>query len=120
MQPLLRGLKACTNLRWSDFSIQNKSYTKAGKRFFYPALWNSSGGQVSVTLMLCKEQMASQMVSQSVQPSTLNLSAITEFCDLVPLQQFGEDGGDLVQGKRFCYTFFLSLLLVYLFLFTKI
>ncbi|CAH0720200.1 unnamed protein product, partial [Brenthis ino] len=98
MQPLLRGLKACTNLRWSDFAIQNKSYTKAGKRFFYPALWNSSGGQVNVTLMLCKEQTASHIVSQSVQPSTLNLNAITEFCDLVPLQQFGEDGEDLVQA----------------------
>ncbi|XP_039754643.1 uncharacterized protein LOC120629716 isoform X2 [Pararge aegeria] len=99
MQPSLRGLKACTNLRWSDFSIQqNKTYTKAGKRFFYPALWKSNQGQVNVTLMLYKEQMVSQMVCQSVQPTTLSLNAITEFCDLVPLQQFGEKGEDLVQA----------------------
>lgn len=42
--------------------------------------------------------MSSQIVCQSVQPQLLNLNAITEFCDLVPLQQFGEDGEDLVQG----------------------
>ncbi|XP_046977142.1 uncharacterized protein LOC124543116 isoform X2 [Vanessa cardui] len=99
MQSSLRGLKACTNLRWNDFTIQqNKNFTKAGKRFFYPACWNSNQGPVNVTLMLYKEQMASQMVCQSVQPSTLCLNAITEFCDLVPLQQFGEDGDDLVQA----------------------
>ncbi|XP_050678775.1 uncharacterized protein LOC126975037 isoform X2 [Leptidea sinapis] len=99
MQPSLRGLKACTNLRWNDFSIQQAKYsTKAGKRFFYPAVWNSSQGPVNVTLMLYKEHMGSQMVCQSVQPQTLSLNAITEFCDLVPLQQFGEDGEDLVQA----------------------
>ncbi|XP_045485379.1 uncharacterized protein LOC110999686 isoform X2 [Pieris rapae] len=97
MQPSLRGLKACTNLRWTDFCIQSK-HTKAGRRFFYQAIWNSSQGPVNVTLMLYKEQMASQMVCQSVQPQTLSLNAITEFCDLVPLQQFGEDGEDLVQA----------------------
>lgn len=101
MQPSLRGLKACTNLRWNDFSVQTKSSVKAGKRIFYPAVWNSSQGPVNVTLMMYKEQMASQMVcQQSVQPQTLSLNAITEFCDLVPLQQFGEDGEDLVQGTR--------------------
>ncbi|CAK1555461.1 unnamed protein product [Leptosia nina] len=98
MQPSLRGLKACTNLRWNDFTIQQIKHTKAGKRFFYPAVWNSSQGPVNVTLMVHKEQMASQMVCQSVQPQTLSLNAITEFCDLVPLQQFGEDGEDLVQA----------------------
>ncbi|XP_075975648.1 uncharacterized protein LOC142976246 isoform X2 [Anticarsia gemmatalis] len=101
MQPSLRGLKACTNLRWSDFTIQpcKTNSVKAGKRFFYPAIWTSSQGPVNVTLMLYKEQMASQMVcQQSVQPQTLSLNAITEFCDLVPLQQFGEDGDDLVQA----------------------
>lgn len=99
MQPSLRGLKACTNLRWNDFTLQqNKNFTKAGKKFFYPACWNSNQGPVNVTLMLYKEQMASQLVCQSVQPSTLCLNAITEFCDLVPLQQFGEEGDDLVQA----------------------
>ncbi|XP_049872680.1 uncharacterized protein LOC126371436 isoform X2 [Pectinophora gossypiella] len=100
MQSSLRGLKACTNLRWSDFSIQPlKTFVKAGKRIFYPAIWNSSQGPVNVTLMLHKEQMASQMIcQQSVQPQTLSLNAITEFCDLVPLQQFGEEGEDLVQA----------------------
>ncbi|XP_068633903.1 uncharacterized protein [Battus philenor] len=102
MQSSLRGLKACTNLRWSDFSIQPQSkgtFTKAGKRVFHSAVWNSSQGPVNVTLMLHKEQMASQMVcQQSVQPQTLSLNAITEFCDLVPLQQFGEEGEDLVQA----------------------
>lgn len=50
--------------------------------------------------MLYKEQMASQMIcQQSVQPQ-LSLNAITEFCDLVPLQQFGEEGEDLVQGEN--------------------
>lgn len=97
MQSSLRGLKACTNLRWTDFSIQSK-HMKAGRRFFYPAVWNSNQGPVNVTLMLYKEHMASQMICQSVQPQTLSLNAITEFCDLVPLQQFGEDGEDLVQG----------------------
>ncbi|XP_041980190.1 uncharacterized protein LOC121733867 isoform X2 [Aricia agestis] len=97
MQASLRGLKACTNLRWSDFTVQNKT-TAAGKRFFYPATWNSSQGPVHVTLMLYKEQMASQIVCQSVQPQTLSLNAITEFCDLVPLAQFGEEGEDLVQA----------------------
>lgn len=102
MQPSLRGLKACTNLRWNDFTLQqNKNFTKAGKKFFYPACWNSNQGPVNVTLMLYKEQMASQLVCQSVQPSTLCLNAITEFCDLVPLQQFGEEGDDLVQGNYF-------------------
>lgn len=100
MQPSLRGLKACTNLRWNDFTVQPpKNFIKAGKRFFYPAIWNSSQGPVNVTLMLYKEQMASQMIcQQSVQPQ-LSLNAITEFCDLVPLQQFGEEGEDLVQGE---------------------
>lgn len=103
MQPSLRGLKACTNLRWSDFCIQQsqcgKNAMKAGKRIFYPAVWNSNQGPVNVTLMLHKEQMASQIVcQQSVQPQTLSLNAITEFCDLVPLQQFGEDSEDLVQA----------------------
>ncbi|CAK1585155.1 unnamed protein product [Parnassius mnemosyne] len=102
MQPSLRGLKACTNLRWSDFNIQplNKgSFTKAGKRVFYSAIWNSNQGPVNVTLMLYKDQMASQIVcQQSIQPQTLSLNAITEFCDLVPLQQFGEEGEDLVQA----------------------
>ncbi|XP_045498872.1 uncharacterized protein LOC123696611 isoform X2 [Colias croceus] len=97
MQPSLRGLKACTNLRWNDFTIQQK-HTKAGKRFFYPAVWNSNQGPVNVTLMVHKEHMGSQMVCQSVQPQTLSLNAITEFCDLVPLQQFEEDGEDLVQA----------------------
>lgn len=100
MQPSLRGLKACTNLRWSDFSVQNTKTVRAGKRIFYPAVWTSNQGPVNVTLMMYKEQMASQMVcQQSVQPQTLCLNAITEFCDLVPRQQFGEDGDDLVQGK---------------------
>ncbi|XP_021183999.3 uncharacterized protein LOC110371884 isoform X2 [Helicoverpa armigera] len=101
MQPSLRGLKACTNLRWNDFALQQPKPTpiKAGKRFFYPAIWNSNQGPVNVTLMVYKEQMASQMVcQQSVQPQTLSLNAITEFCDLVPLQQFGEEGEDLVQA----------------------
>ncbi|KAL0830343.1 hypothetical protein ABMA28_002534 [Loxostege sticticalis] len=102
MQPSLRGLKACTNLRWNDFSIQpapKNSFVRAGKRIFYPAIWNSNQGPVNVTLMLYKEQMASQMIcQQSVQPQTLSLNAITEFCDLVPLQHFGEDGEDLVQA----------------------
>lgn len=72
---------------------------KAGKRIFYPAVWNSNQGPVNVTLMLHKEQMASQIVGQqSVQPQTLSLNAITEFCDLVPLHQFGEESEDLVQG----------------------
>lgn len=97
MQPSLRGLKTSTNLRFKDFSIQNKSFSKAGKRFFYPALWNSNQGPVNVTLMLSKEQMASQIICQSVHPQ-LSLNAITEFSDLVPLQQFGENGEDLVQG----------------------
>ncbi|XP_026318738.1 uncharacterized protein LOC113229384 isoform X2 [Hyposmocoma kahamanoa] len=99
MQPSLRGLKACTNLRWNDFAVQpSKNFIKAGKRFFYPAIWNSNQGPVNVTLMLYKEQMASQMIcQQSVQPQ-LSLNAITEFCDLVPLQQFGEEGEDLVQA----------------------
>ncbi|CAG4974812.1 unnamed protein product [Parnassius apollo] len=101
MQPSLRGLKACTNLRWSDFNVQplNKGFTKAGKRVFYSAIWNSNQGPVNVTLMLYKDQMASQIVcQQSIQPQTLSLNAITEFCDLVPLQQFGEEGEDLVQA----------------------
>ncbi|KAM3960091.1 uncharacterized protein ACR2FA_005892 [Aphomia sociella] len=102
MQPSLRGLKACTNLRWNDFSIQQSlknNFVKAGKRIFYPAIWSSNQGPVNVTLMLYKEQMASQMIcQQSMQPQTLSLNAITEFCDLVPLQQFGEDGEDLVQA----------------------
>ncbi|XP_060801412.1 uncharacterized protein LOC106137033 isoform X2 [Amyelois transitella] len=99
MQPSLRGLKACTNLRWSDFSIQSSGkLVKAGKRIFYPAIWSSNQGPVNVTLMLYKD-MASQMIcQQSVQPQTLSLNAITEFCDLVPLQQFGEESGDLVQA----------------------
>ncbi|XP_032516362.2 uncharacterized protein LOC116769400 isoform X1 [Danaus plexippus] len=97
MQPSLRGLKTSTNLRFKDFSIQNKSFSKAGKRFFYPALWNSNQGPVNVTLMLSKEQMASQIICQSVHPQ-LSLNAITEFSDLVPLQQFGENGEDLVQA----------------------
>nr|XP_012549823.2 uncharacterized protein LOC101741222 isoform X3 [Bombyx mori] len=98
MQPSLRGLKACTNLRWSDFTVQPKSSVKAGRRIFCPAVWNSNS-PVNVTLMLYKEQMASQIVcQQSVQPQTLSLNAITEFCDLVPRQQFGEDGDDLVQA----------------------
>ncbi|KAJ2950922.1 hypothetical protein O0L34_g5291 [Tuta absoluta] len=100
MQPSLRGLKACTNLRWSDFAVQPlKTFVRCGKRIFYPAVWNSSQGPVNVTLMLHKEQMASQMIcQQSVQPQTLSLNAITEFCDLVSLQQFGEEGEDLVQA----------------------
>lgn len=103
MQPSLRALKACTNLRWNDFSIQSSACgritMKAGKRIFCPAVWNSNQGPVNVTLMLHKEQMASQIVcQQSVQPQTLSLNAITEFCDLVPLRQFGEDSEDLVQG----------------------
>ncbi|CAH0587113.1 unnamed protein product [Chrysodeixis includens] len=100
MQPSLRGLKACTNLRWSDFAIQQPKPcpVKAGKRFFYPAIWNSSQGPVNVTLMLYKEQLASQMVCQQSVQQTLSLHAVTEFCDLVPRQQFGEDGEDLVQA----------------------
>ncbi|XP_030022883.2 uncharacterized protein LOC115442064 isoform X2 [Manduca sexta] len=99
MQPSLRGLKACTNLRWNDFSIQSpKGFVKAGKRIFYPAVWNSSQGPVNVTLMLHKEQMASQIVCQQSVQQTLSLNAVTEFCDLVPRQQFGEDGEDLVQA----------------------
>ncbi|XP_059053002.1 uncharacterized protein LOC131847434 isoform X2 [Achroia grisella] len=102
MQPSLRGLKACTNLRWNDFAIQpsaKNNFVRAGKRVFYPAIWSSNQGPVNVTLMLYKEQMASQLVcQQSVQPQTLSLNAITEFCDLVPLQQFGEEGEDLVQA----------------------
>ncbi|CAG9132648.1 unnamed protein product [Plutella xylostella] len=100
IQSTLRGLKACTNLRYNDFTIQQKtSSIRNGKRIFYPAIWNSSQGPVNVTLMLHKEQMASQIVcQQSVQPQTLSLNAVTEFCDLVPLQQFGEDGEDLVQA----------------------
>lgn len=102
MQPSLRGLKACSNLRWSDFTVQSTKTVRAGKRIFYPAVWTSNQGPVNVTLMMYKEQMASQMVcQQSVQPQTLCLNAITEFCDLVPRQQFGEDGDDLVQGKRY-------------------
>ncbi|XP_053604311.1 uncharacterized protein LOC128671665 isoform X2 [Plodia interpunctella] len=100
MQPSLRGLKACTNLRWSDFSIQSSGkFVRAGKRIFHPAVWSSSQGPVNVTLMLYKEHMASQMIcQQSVQPQSLSLNAITEFCDLVPLQQFGEESDDLVQA----------------------
>ncbi|KAI8421475.1 hypothetical protein MSG28_009531 [Choristoneura fumiferana] len=98
MQPSLRGLKACTNLRWNDFAIQSCKKVRAGKRLFYPAIWNSSQGPVNVTLMLHKEQMASQLVCQQSVPQTLSLNAITEFCDLVPLQQFGEEGEDLVQA----------------------
>ncbi|XP_072932497.1 uncharacterized protein [Epargyreus clarus] len=100
MQPSLRGLKTRTNLRWNDFSIQHtKNCTKAGKRVFCPAVWNSNQGPVNVTLMLYKEHMSSQIVcQQSVQPQTLSLNAITEFCDLVPMQQFGEEGEDLVQA----------------------
>lgn len=102
MQSSLRGLKACTNLRWNDFSIQTghkHSLVRAGKRIFHQAMWNSSQGPVNVTLMLHKEQMASQMIcQQSVQPQTLSLNAITEFCDLVPKQHFGEEGDDLVQA----------------------
>ncbi|XP_063362427.1 uncharacterized protein LOC134651306 isoform X1 [Cydia amplana] len=99
MQPSLRGLKACTNLRWSDFAVQSSKTVRAGKRLFYPAIWNSSQGPVNVTLMVHKEQTASQLVcQQSMQPQTLSLNAITEFCDLVPLQQFGEEGDDLVQA----------------------
>lgn len=51
-----------------------------------------------VTLMMYKEQMASQLVCQQSAP-TLSLHAVTEFCDLVPRTQFGEDGEDLVQGN---------------------
>ncbi|CAH2982415.1 unnamed protein product [Chilo suppressalis] len=102
MQPSLRGLKACTNLRWNDFSIQSShkhNLVKAGKRIFHQAIWNSNQGPVNVTLMLYKEQMASQMIcQQSVQPQTLSLNAITEFCDLVPKLHFGEEGEDLVQA----------------------
>lgn len=102
MQPSLRGLKACTNLRWNDFAIQpntKQNFVKAGRRIFHSAVWNSNQGPVNVTLMLYKEQMASQMIcQQSLQPQTLSLNAITEFCDLVPRQQFGEDGEDLVQA----------------------
>ncbi|GBP87502.1 hypothetical protein EVAR_57309_1 [Eumeta japonica] len=104
MQPSLRGLKASTNLRWTDFSIQpaacgGKSLVRAGRRVFHSAVWNAPQNPVSVTLMLYKEQMASQIVcQQSVQPQTLSLNAVTEFCDLVPLQHFGEDSEDLVQA----------------------
>ncbi|KAL4707587.1 hypothetical protein ACJJTC_001632 [Scirpophaga incertulas] len=102
MQPSLRGLKACTNLRWNDFSVQSghkNNFVRAGKRIFHPAIWNSNQGPVNVTLMLHKEQMASQMIcQQSVQPQSLSLNAITEFCDLIPKQHFGEDGEDLVQA----------------------
>ncbi|XP_013139374.1 PREDICTED: uncharacterized protein LOC106103994 isoform X1 [Papilio polytes] len=99
MQSSLRGLKACTNLRWSDFTIQSQSKgLTAGKRVFHSAVWNSNQGPVQVTLMLYKEQLASQLVcQQSLQP-TLSLNAVTEFCDLVPMQQFGEEGEDLVQA----------------------
>lgn len=107
MQPSLRGLKTCTNLRWSDFTVtsatsKGSGSLKVGKRIFHSAVWNSSsaGGAVNVTLMLHKEQMASQLVSQHiVQPQYLCLNAVTEFCDLVPMQQFGEEGNQLVQGN---------------------
>ncbi|XP_077287549.1 uncharacterized protein LOC143912184 isoform X2 [Arctopsyche grandis] len=106
MQPSLRGLKTCTNLRWNDFTVtsaisKGSGSLKIGKRIFHSAVWNSSpaGGAVNVTLMLLKEHMASQLVSQhTVQPQNLSLNAVTEFCDLVPLQQFGEEGDQLVQA----------------------
>jgi hypothetical protein len=72
-------------------------------------VWNSSQGPVNVTLMLHKQQMASQIIcQQSVQPQSLSLNAITEFCDLVPKQHFGEEGDDLVQGD---YQYYLINLL---------
>lgn len=52
---------------------------------------------MNVTLMMYKEQMASQLVCQQSAP-TLSLNAVTEFCDLVPRATFGEEGEDLVQG----------------------
>lgn len=115
MQPSLRGLKTCTNLRWSDFTItstplKGPGYLRVGKRVFHSAVWNSNSatGAVNVTLMLHKEQMASQLVSQQIgQPQAMFLNAVTEFCDLVPLQQFGEEGDQLVQGKHINHYYLL-------------
>ncbi|XP_018328356.1 uncharacterized protein LOC108739120 [Agrilus planipennis] len=79
VMPALRGLKAASSLRWSDFTlIENSTPLLLGPRVFYQALWGSQ----HVTLVISKGTIPSSSLSLG----NFNLIPITEFVDLVPVQ----------------------------------
>lgn len=77
IQPALRGLKASSNVRWTDFTIKTtiQSLT-VGTRVFHQALW----GTQPVTLVIC----AGSVPTSSLSLGMFSLVPITEFSDLIP------------------------------------
>ncbi|CAG9766661.1 unnamed protein product [Ceutorhynchus assimilis] len=77
IQPALRGLKLCSNLRLSDFSMKTgNSPVVVGSKTFHQALW----GAQHVTLMF----NTGISTSSTLNLGTFTLNSVTDFSDLVP------------------------------------
>ncbi|XP_030764574.1 uncharacterized protein LOC115888854 [Sitophilus oryzae] len=86
IQPALRGLKLCSNLRLTDFTMKSGiSPVTIGSRTFHQALW----GAQHVTLMFSTGIVST---SSTMNLGTFNLNSVTDFSDLV--------SGELLPGKK--------------------
>ncbi|XP_076260571.1 uncharacterized protein LOC143196616 isoform X2 [Rhynchophorus ferrugineus] len=86
VQPALRGLKMCSNLRLTDFTMKSGiTPITIGSRTFHQALW----GAQHVTLMF-STGVASN--SSTMNLGTFNLNSVTDFSDLV--------SSELLPGKK--------------------
>ncbi|XP_049814047.1 uncharacterized protein LOC126260751 [Schistocerca nitens] len=73
----LRGLKTVPELHWSDFSVDERGRTLAGRRAFYPALWSGH----PVTLSVSAAGRGGGDLPASRAPM---LTPLAQFCDLIP------------------------------------
>ncbi|XP_066250859.1 uncharacterized protein [Euwallacea similis] len=77
IQPALRGLKMCSNLRLVDFSLKTSTPpVSIGSKTFHQALW----GAQHVTLMF----NADISTSKTLNLGPFNFNSVTDFSDLVP------------------------------------